>query len=75
VINVRRLAAVDLAFLGPKIILPEFALGVVGLWRWGPTRETNFLCNLGYGDPSALHPRPPAFTVQRGVFVPVACAA
>jgi hypothetical protein len=41
VINIRRLAAVDLAFLGPWIILPEFALGVLApiglgiltLWR------------------------------------------
>ena len=29
-INVRKLAAVDLAFLGPRLILPEFALGVFG---------------------------------------------
>ena len=29
-IEIKRLAAVDLAFLGPKIILPEFMLGVVG---------------------------------------------
>lgn len=28
--NARKLAAVDLAFLGPRIILPEFCLGVVG---------------------------------------------
>ncbi len=29
-INVRKLAAIDLQFLGPKIILTEFGLGVVG---------------------------------------------
>jgi hypothetical protein len=29
-LHIRRLAAVDLAFLGPWIILPEFALGVIG---------------------------------------------
>jgi hypothetical protein len=29
-IEIRRLAALDLTFLGPKIILPEFALGVLG---------------------------------------------
>jgi hypothetical protein len=29
-INVRRLAALDLQFLGPKIILTEFGLGVLG---------------------------------------------
>ena len=29
-LHIRRLAAIDLAFLGPRIILPEFALGVVG---------------------------------------------
>ena len=28
--NVRRLAAVDLSGLGPKIIIPEFALAVLG---------------------------------------------
>jgi hypothetical protein len=30
VVNLRRLAAVDLVFLGPTIILAEFGLGVVG---------------------------------------------
>jgi hypothetical protein len=30
VIDVRRLAAVDLVYLGPRVILAEFALGVVG---------------------------------------------
>lgn len=30
-LNVRKLAAVDLHFLGPKIILAEFGLGVAGL--------------------------------------------
>jgi len=30
IINVRRLAALDLAVLGPALILSEFALGVVG---------------------------------------------
>lgn len=30
VIRIRRLAALDLAFLGPTIILTEFALGVIG---------------------------------------------
>lgn len=29
-VNVRRLAAVDLHGLGPKIIIPEFALGALG---------------------------------------------
>ena len=29
-VNVRRLAAVDLSGLGPKIIIPEFGLGAVG---------------------------------------------
>jgi hypothetical protein len=29
-LNVRKLAAIDLQFLGPKIILTEFGLGVVG---------------------------------------------
>lgn len=29
-LNTRKLAAVDLAFLGPRVILPEFFLGVVG---------------------------------------------
>jgi hypothetical protein len=28
--NARKLAAVDLAFLGPRVVLPEFILGVVG---------------------------------------------
>jgi hypothetical protein len=40
-IQIRKLAAVDLAYLGPRIILPEFAFGVIGplvlgtltLWR------------------------------------------
>jgi hypothetical protein len=48
VINIRRLAAVDLAFLGPWIILPEFALGVLApialgvltLWRSEPAFGT-----------------------------------
>src|SRR5262245_21151360 len=30
-VNARRLAAVDLSGLGPKIIIPEFALGVLGV--------------------------------------------
>jgi hypothetical protein len=30
VIKIRTLAAVDIAFLGPKLILSEFALGVIG---------------------------------------------
>ena len=30
VINIRKLAALDIAFLGPKFILAEFALGVIG---------------------------------------------
>jgi hypothetical protein len=30
VINVRKLAALDIAFLGSKFILAEFALGVIG---------------------------------------------
>jgi hypothetical protein len=29
-VNVRRLAAVDLSGLGPKIIIPEFAIAVLG---------------------------------------------
>jgi hypothetical protein len=31
VLNVRKLAAIDLHFLGPKMILAEFGLGVAGL--------------------------------------------
>jgi len=34
-LNVRRLAAVDLSGLGPKIVIPEFALGVLGCWALG----------------------------------------
>jgi hypothetical protein len=30
VINIRKLAALDIAFHGPKFILIEFALGVIG---------------------------------------------
>jgi len=30
VLNIRKLAAIDLHFLGPYVILTEFALGVVG---------------------------------------------
>jgi len=29
-VNVRKLAAIDLYFLGPRLILPEFGIGVVG---------------------------------------------
>ena len=29
-LNVRRLAAIDVAFLGPAIIIAEFAVGVIG---------------------------------------------
>jgi hypothetical protein len=29
-VNVRKLAAIDLLFLGPKVILTEFAIGVFG---------------------------------------------
>ena len=34
-LNVRKLAALDLYFLGPKVILVEFGLGVVGLVALG----------------------------------------
>ena len=34
-VNLRRLAAVDLVFLGPKIILAEFGLGVAGPFALG----------------------------------------
>ena len=34
--------------------------------------KSNFLCNLGYGDPSALFPRPSASAVQRGLFALIA---
>jgi hypothetical protein len=30
VINIRKLAAVDVAFLGPRVILAEFSIGVFG---------------------------------------------
>lgn len=35
VLNVRKLAAIDLHFLGPKFILVEFALGLLGLLGLG----------------------------------------
>jgi hypothetical protein len=35
VIDLRKLAAVDLAFLGPKVILIEFALGILGPLGFG----------------------------------------
>ena len=37
-VNVRKLAAVDLLLLGPRVVLPEFVIGVVlpaGLGVWG----------------------------------------
>ncbi|HEY0786512.1 MAG TPA: hypothetical protein VGD62_11615 [Acidobacteriaceae bacterium] len=34
-LDVRRLVAIDLALLGPWLILPEFALGVAGPWVLG----------------------------------------
>ena len=62
VIDVRKLAAIDLHFLGPKVILTEFALGVLGpvvlglltlrgaarhSWPWGPTLFGAHLLSLG----------------------------
>jgi|SRR5215467_6512103 len=43
--NARKLAAVDLAFLGPRVILPEFILGIVGpiglgIWTIAKIRST-----------------------------------
>jgi len=35
VIDVRKLAAVDIVFLGPKLILTEFAVGVLGPFALG----------------------------------------
>jgi hypothetical protein len=35
VINVRKLAAIDLYFLGPKIVLAEFGLGVAAMLALG----------------------------------------
>jgi 3-hydroxypropanoate dehydrogenase len=36
--------------------------------------KSNFLCNLGYGDPGSLHPPPSAACVHRGVYGAVATA-
>ena len=43
--SARKLAAVDLAFLGPRVILPEFILGIVGpiglgIWTIAKVRST-----------------------------------
>ena len=35
----------------------------------GTTVKSNFLCNLGYGDPSALHPRDPRFEFEEACSV------
>ena len=35
VIDVRKLAALDIAYYGPKLILAEFAVGVFGFAAWG----------------------------------------
>jgi|SRR6516162_9381900 hypothetical protein len=57
-VNVRRLAAVDLLGLGPKIIIPEFMLGAVGavvlgtltLVRSGSVGTTAFgVALIGFG--------------------------
>jgi len=56
--NPRKLAALDLAFLGPWVILPEFILGVVGpislgIWTMARIRSTGgflfgvYLCLIG----------------------------
>lgn len=56
--NARKLAAVDLAFLGPGVILPEFILGVVGpiglgIWTMANIRSRGgflfgaYLCLIG----------------------------
>jgi hypothetical protein len=34
-VNVRKLAAIDLLFLGPRLILAEFAIGVIGMVALG----------------------------------------
>jgi len=62
VVDVRKLAAIDLHFLGPKVILTEFALGVLGpvvlglltlrgaarhSWPWGLTLFGAYLLSLG----------------------------
>lgn len=36
--------------------------GVDAAFFEGTTFKTNFLCNIGYGDPSRLHPRSPRFS-------------
>lgn len=58
VINVRRLAAVDIAFLGPRFIVSEFVIGVFGslglgvftlarTHSWGGTVFGAYLLSLG----------------------------
>jgi hypothetical protein len=62
VVNARKLAAIDLHFLGPRVILAEFALGVSGPivlgfltlrgasrhgWPWGVTLFGAYLISLG----------------------------
>jgi hypothetical protein len=62
VVDVRKLAAIDLHFLGPKLILTEFALGVAGPfvlglltlrsaarhnWPWALTLFGAYLLSLG----------------------------
>jgi hypothetical protein len=57
-LNARKLAAVDLAFLGPRIIVPEFFLGIVGpiglgIWTIAKFRSMSgilfgvYLCLIG----------------------------
>jgi hypothetical protein len=57
-VNVRRLAAVDLSGLGPKVIIPEFATAVLGaaalgaltLFRSASLAETTFgIALIGIG--------------------------
>jgi len=43
-VNVRRLAAVDLSGLGPKIIIPEFALAVLGALLLAAGLQLGSLC-------------------------------
>src|SRR6516164_9511003 len=62
IVDVRKLAAIDLHFLGPKVIVTEFALGVAGPiglglltlrsagrhgWPWGLTTFGAYLASLG----------------------------
>ena len=60
--------AVQLQNLSPQemlVLCSRFALGagtcvkLDAAFFAGTTWKSNFLCNLGYGDPSKLHPRSP----------------